>query len=146
MSANSEEQRFIWSDAWILTSIILATQRVSPATLTGIIAAADYINHAILTRGELETGLTRLVDADYVTHDSHGFSLTDKVRSWTATGSHTQTMPDLSDSVAEFIGAPLWNAGPLPEAFTEHYISEADYKAAVQQYYAMMRKLAKRKG
>ena len=147
MSTPTEQQRFIWSDAWILLSVIYATQRASPATLTDIIAAADYINHAILTRGELETGFAHLVDGGYVTCEGHGFSITEAVKSfWSATGSHERTASGARGAVAKFIGAPPWTPGPLPEASTVHYVSEADYAAAVRQYLESMRQPAKKRG
>jgi hypothetical protein len=135
-----------WADAWILLSIMYATQRASPAVLTDIIAAADYINHAILTRGELETGFARLVDGGYVTHEAQGFSLTEAAKSfWSSTGSQERTASAAHQAVARFIGAPAWVPGePLPEASTELYVSEAHYAAAVRQYLGTMGRAAKK--
>lgn len=50
---------FAASDAWILLAIVYASHRRA-ADLTRIIAAADFINHAILTYPELRNGLRRL--------------------------------------------------------------------------------------
>lgn len=68
-----------FTDAWILLSIAL-TARPDGADLRGIIAAGDYINHAIFTGDELRGGLTRLTARGWVMHDGSCFSLMGKAR------------------------------------------------------------------
>ena len=49
------------SDAWLLLSILYSEgETEAGASLSSIIATADYINHAILTYKELRDGLARL--------------------------------------------------------------------------------------
>jgi hypothetical protein len=54
-----------WNDAWILTATCLARKR-GGATLAEVIAAADVINHAIPTAGQLSRAFSRLVDCGIV--------------------------------------------------------------------------------
>ena len=54
---------FVWSDAWVLLSIIYAKK---PVDRKGIVATGDYLNHAIMNPEELEAGLQRLSTAGYV--------------------------------------------------------------------------------
>lgn len=60
---------FVWSDAWVLLSVIYAQK---PADRERITATGDYLNHAIMTQDELEGGLRRLSAAGYVSEESTG--------------------------------------------------------------------------
>jgi hypothetical protein len=53
-------------DTWILLAILYASRDGSYAGLSSIIAAADFINHAIPTLGELDGALDRLHRADWI--------------------------------------------------------------------------------
>jgi hypothetical protein len=57
---NREKLIYFASDAWLLLSIILAAG-AGQASLEKIIAAGDYVNHAIFTEDELAGGLYRLI-------------------------------------------------------------------------------------
>jgi hypothetical protein len=74
-----------FTDAWLLFSVALAGGD-GGAGLRGIIAAGDYVNHAIFTGGELRGGLSRLTARGWVTCDGTRFCLIGKAR-------------DLSDSL-----------------------------------------------
>ncbi|HKO41952.1 MAG TPA: hypothetical protein VJU84_01575 [Pyrinomonadaceae bacterium] len=50
-----DNHRYNWSDAWLLLAIIYAG-RDGDATLLRILAAGDFIEHAIFTPDELESG------------------------------------------------------------------------------------------
>lgn len=54
-----DKQMLRWSDAWLLLSIYYA-QSHEHSCLSSIIAAADYINHAVMNYEELTSGLVRL--------------------------------------------------------------------------------------
>ena len=54
----SKVKRF--TDALILQSIYHSEKKTRGAELRDIIAYADYVNHAILTFGELSTGMENL--------------------------------------------------------------------------------------
>jgi hypothetical protein len=64
--------RFEHSDAWVLLAVIAAPK---PADCVGIMAAGDYLNHAVMTDAELEGGLQRLAAAAYVDAGPTGFVL-----------------------------------------------------------------------
>jgi hypothetical protein len=66
---------FQWSDAWLLLAIgFAASQR--PASLGSVIATADGIQHAVITRDELNGGIGRLERAGYITYDQDGLTVT----------------------------------------------------------------------
>jgi hypothetical protein len=56
---------FQWSDAWLLHAVCAAGGGRS-AKLSSVVAAADYINHAILTTSEIRGGVFRLVAAGHL--------------------------------------------------------------------------------
>ena len=66
----SDESNFLWSDAWLLEAIVLASSSGS-GSLTEVIGAADAINHAILCDDEIHGGHIRLVAAGFI-DDDHG--------------------------------------------------------------------------
>jgi hypothetical protein len=68
-----------FTDAWILFSIALAGGD-GGAGLRGIIAAGDYIEHAIFTGDELRDGLSRLTARGWVTCDGGIFYLAGQAR------------------------------------------------------------------
>lgn len=141
MNKPNQQGQFIWSDAWILLSVIYATERSPEPSFSDIIAMADYINHAIPTRDELEIGFAHLVDADYLANTAQCFALTDGVRSfWKTIGSHKRTASEALAATAAFIGTPRWAPSPLPVASTEHYVSKANYDAAIEKYLKSMRR------
>lgn len=140
------DAKLLHSDSWLLLSVIYASRETPAATLTDIIAAADYINHAIITRGELETGFARLVSAGYLKQTANGFSTSDAVKSfWQATGYKQRQALKAWDAVTAFIGAPPWAPGPLPDTTEEYYVSSADYEAAVEAYQQRMQPKKKSK-
>lgn len=69
-----------WSDAWVLAAIML-TGMDDGATLADVVAAADAINHAILTEDEVQSAVRRLLGAGLITTSRRRFSLTDSGRS-----------------------------------------------------------------
>lgn len=66
-----------WNDAWIFVSAVIAERLerdralhaalpVSGATLTDLLAAADFLHHAVPTRQELEEAMRRLAGAGLI--------------------------------------------------------------------------------
>ena len=130
----------LWSDAWILLAIIYASRSRKAAPLSNIIASGDYINHAILTRGELETGLARLINAGYVVQNELGFVPTKTVASfWASSASKESRVTEALNSVCSFIGASEWKPEPLPETTSELYVPDAAYRKAVETYLQRMK-------
>ena len=64
------------SDHWIFLSIALQA-KVDGASLRDVIAAADYINHAIPTIEEIEGAVNRLTAARLIWIRNNRFGLTD---------------------------------------------------------------------
>lgn len=62
-----------FSDAWVLTAIAVYGR---PCTLTDVLAAADAMNHAILTDDELAQAIGRLTASGLVTVTDGHFALT----------------------------------------------------------------------
>ena len=70
--------RFLWSDAWLLQAIALASRK-EPATLADLLAAADAVNHALPTSEELHGALSRLGVGGFVEKVDDRFRLTSRV-------------------------------------------------------------------
>lgn len=60
---------FVRSDAWVLTAAVYTGE---PKTRAALVAAGDYVNHAVLTKAELDGGLRRLVAAGYLVRVRRG--------------------------------------------------------------------------
>jgi hypothetical protein len=73
------ENQLRWSDAWLLLAIHYAKDHAL-ACLAAIMAAADYINHAIVNYEELASGMVRLERASLIkiTPDFSSVTCSDK--------------------------------------------------------------------
>jgi formylglycine-generating enzyme required for sulfatase activity len=69
-----------WNDAWIFVSAVIAERLerdralhaalpVTGASLADVLAAADFLNHSVPTRAELEESVRRLAGAGLLTVD-----------------------------------------------------------------------------
>jgi hypothetical protein len=64
------------ADAWVLASIGVFQR---PCSLTEVVAAGDWMNHAVLTEPEVEGALTRLVGSGLVrVYEDWTLELTDE--------------------------------------------------------------------
>jgi hypothetical protein len=68
--------QFEWYDAWILAAVIHASDGKAPVPLWRLIAIADALNKAIVSRAELELGIRRLASAGYIRVVPEGFEAT----------------------------------------------------------------------
>src|SRR5262245_45100222 len=68
--------KFEWYDAWILAALVWATEEDAPVPLWRLIGTADALNKAVVSRGELECGIGRLVSAGFVCVVPDGFKAT----------------------------------------------------------------------
>ena len=66
------------SDAWLLLAILLASREGS-VPLDQIVAAGDFINHAIFNPDELEGGFRRLSAGKFIRERQSKFTVTKKV-------------------------------------------------------------------
>lgn len=119
---------FEWYDAWVLAAVIYAMDGAAPVSLWRVIAIADALNKAILTRDELELALTRLDRAGYVRAVAGGFEATTRALALKVPGPAVET-------IARGIGARPWSArDPLPRVREQVYVSSDAYAKAVQKY------------
>lgn len=95
---------FVWSDAWLLLSLIYSGE---PADRERLRSIGDFINHALFTDEELDGGLARLQQAGHVTVHGDKHSASDAVLAWytsiTAGKSRTAVHKDL-ERVIGFLG------------------------------------------
>jgi hypothetical protein len=73
---------FEYSDAWLLEAIKFSENGDKGSTLTDIIQAADYINHAIMTNSEFATGTRKLKSLGLVIEKDKRLKTTDKFNEW----------------------------------------------------------------
>ena len=104
------------SDAWILLAIIYAS-REEPAALDGVIAAADYINHAIVVFEEMEGALARLSTGGYIAHAEDKLSPTEKsLEFYRSVTKPRRPMLTEWEDLREFLGAPKWDPRQKPQS------------------------------
>ncbi len=100
-----------WSDAWLLLAVETARQGQSAVNLADIIAAGDWLNHAIFTADELEDGFRRLQQAGLLEIGGAACRLTDAFKdAWMATGAEEQSLDRQLEAVRKLLGAPKWSA------------------------------------
>lgn len=144
------ELKYEWSDVWILSSIFLIG-REKPATLHEVIAAGDFINHAIFTLSELNGGFSRLSRGGLIRIQDGTYRLTAKGKKITEIdpGAKKGPLPYM-DVVRTRLNATDWaprvdpNAMDDPARRVEH-VSEEDLKKAYQAYRSAQRKPKKKK-
>ena len=98
---------YLWSDAWLLQSIVLASG-TGPATLAQIIGAADAVNHALLTDDELHGGLVRLTSGGFVAETEARFAVTGLVPATTVNEIRTSGWQKSRRLASEFLQAEEW--------------------------------------
>jgi hypothetical protein len=64
-------------DCWVLFSIGFGNRG---SRLNDIISKGDMLNHAVLTKEELENGLNKLLNNGYISFLKHRFYATDKAK------------------------------------------------------------------
>ncbi len=78
---------FLASDSWLLVALLQATRDKEFASLPELIAVADGVNQAVITRGELETGFARLVPAGLALCSKDGYAPGAAIKKWWAENS-----------------------------------------------------------
>jgi hypothetical protein len=74
--------KFEFSDAWLLQSIRYSEKDGNGATLTDIIAFADYSNHAIMTYPEFLNGAKNLINIGLIIELNKKLLTTENLREW----------------------------------------------------------------
>lgn len=78
-----QSEPFVWSDAWLLLAVIMAS-RAGPADRAGVIDAGDYINRDIFTDAEFSGGVDRLRDRGYLIEEDGRYRAGPSVLEWYA--------------------------------------------------------------
>lgn len=119
---------FEWYDAWILAAVVFASDGHAPVPLWRLIATADALNKAIVSRGELELALGRLIDTSYVRVVAEGFEPTPKALALKLPGPPVE-------NIAKAIGAREWSAqAEMPRTASATYVTAEAYEKAVKMY------------
>ena len=119
---------FEWYDAWILAAVAYASDGGAPVPLWRLIEIADALNKAIVTRGELEIGLGRLVGAGYVRVVAEGFEPTQAALALKVPGPPVE-------NIAKAIGAREWSAkAEMPRTTSTTYVTADAYEKALKKY------------
>ena len=114
--------QWAWSDAWFLAAVPVT----GTAALTDVVAAADWINHAILSEDEVTTAVRRLLGAGLLAVDRRQFGLTAAGREL-ATGLRGQLLAQVDDL--------LRRLGQLPVAESDWSLAPGELRDAVHQWY-----------
>ena len=129
---------FTWSDAWVLTSLLLSGERA--VTLVGLMAVADAINHAILMTSEVNHALSLLCANGYLAVNGT-ISPTDRAEA-------IKDKPYQKARVFDKIGIVhqhlvQYATVPCPE--TKEYFTDDDMKKAYEEYTKINVQSTKRK-
>jgi hypothetical protein len=105
---------FTWADAWILLSIIYRGGE-SGATLGGIIETGDAINHAIFNYGELDDGLSRLIEAGHIIRVKDSFRASAAmVAAYEKLSRRPGSPVTQMERLQNFLGATPWDKNYVP--------------------------------
>jgi len=127
--------RFVQADSWLLLSLILATERQLVAGVRDLISVADYIDHSIIAREELEAGFARLIEAGHALQVPGGFAVSAGVREfWQGLTPKDQRPHKARPLIAAMLGVVPGVCGPLPVTSAERYVTVADYATAREDY------------
>ena len=134
-----------WSDAWLLLAIYYAKFRAQ-SSLSTIIAAADYINHAVINFEELASGLFRLEQARFITVASDLSSFTCLAKSLSLIEPIVQrisTAYEVRKEIEREINATPWEPREsLPHPANNLKfpgLTKEIYKSAVDEYLKTMK-------
>jgi len=133
-----EEQTYLWSDVWLLLAILMAP-REGPADLRSILAAGDYLEHAIFRFEEMEGGLFRLTRGGYVEEVAGGFVPTEMAQEmFRRIASQTRRRRALREAVAHAIGVqrpgPSVQAQAAENGHRYPSLTRSRYEEAVRRY------------
>lgn len=123
------------TDAWILLAILYSRSEKG-ADLRAIIAAADYINHAILTYEELRDGLVRLRAAGYI-REQEGFYYPTQTTLSAYERTTKPRRPVLRewDDIEQFLKASGFDSHALADSVSDQIgITQTMYENAIQAY------------
>jgi hypothetical protein len=127
-----------WNDAWIFVSAVIAERLerdralhaalpVSGATLTDLLAAADFLHHSVPARADLEESVRRLTGAGLITVED------DVIEVAPAGEQLWRTRPFSGLSSAVMTLQAQLNRAAEP-GYTDWTLDDTQYNAAVREY------------
>ena len=133
-----DQIQYLWTDAWLLLSILIAPT-VGPADLRSIIAAGDYIDHSIFRSEELESGLYRLTHGGHVEEVEGGFVPTQATRdAYRRIAGETRALRRQFGALESYLDVrPHQPGDPIPDPGNRYSypgFTEERYSAAVKRY------------
>jgi hypothetical protein len=141
-ATDGSSPQFLHVDAWFLAALGMCDRGRVP--LTWVISMGDVIQHAILTREEVNGALGRLGRAGYVIRHSDGtLELTETGRSLAekAQGGRGVRVYEAYERVVRLLGAaPAYNPRRAGDEEAEQ-VSEAEYDEAIRSYQSRSRSL-----
>lgn len=142
-TASAKSTKFAWSDAWVLLSVIYAARETGRAEITRIIAVADAVNHAIVTHGELDEGLARLIESGYVVREQGHFCPSETANtaySEAAATKNGRSQLGVITELASFLKVEERGPSYRPPAIgSGRIITLRAYKSAVEDYQSRFR-------
>lgn len=140
-----ETTQLRWSDAWILAAIYQCSKE-KPANLVEILAAADFINHAVLNLEELQSGLSRLKNAGLINEAETQLSFQctpEALAKIKLLLKKSKTAVQLWKELENSLAVVRWIPGePVPHPANVHSypaLTAAVYQEAVDNYLKRMR-------
>ena len=119
---------FCGSDAWLLCAIAVGSGRQG-ASLRDILAAGDYINHAILTGPQIRCGLAKLTYTGFVREAAGRFQVSGKAKTfWKQMQQKRKPVLRYLDDWEKFLGVP-----PPPEPDPRREETEWPYPAITEK-------------
>ena len=127
---------FQWSDAWLMLAVGIVGE--GPAPLTQVLGAADGLQHAILTREELNGAIARLSRAGYLRCAMDQLELTPVGRDLVTRAGRNRSWLKQQETLERLLSAPPWSGGHDPAAAgagEPEAVSEEAYRSALRDYY-----------
>ena len=126
------------SDAWLLLATIYAAQE-KPASLEDVIAAADYIQHDIVTFEEMEGALGRLSSGGYLLYSQGKLSPSEKTLAFYRSITRPRRkVHDEEKDLERFIGAAGWDRASCAQSahvgVSFSALTRPAFEAAVESY------------
>ncbi len=128
-----------WSDAWIFASVLF-TSELDDCRLQDIMAAADFINHAIPTLAEMHGALNRLLSGRLITiRKSSLFAPTESALALfaKAEGSCTNRGLEIVDGLRKLLDCPCCGVR-LKSVRWRYHLDEATLEQAYDEYCQMI--------
>jgi len=142
---------FEYSDAWLLEAIKFSEDGDKGSTLTDIIQAADYINHAIITNSEFATGTRKLKSIGLIIEEDKRLRTTEKFNEWWTEKYGQKSRISVLKAMEEIENYLNKNFGTIEKqsTVTTTEITDTDLDKATKEYLKMasvtVEKLTKKK-